>query len=381
MNKLSKKWLSSDRGFTQVMGAMIVKGRWILTLLVLVMIVLSVLSLFDWRDAALWSASSCMTSVYGFISNALRSPLYWLLFLTILMLLVIGVCNTMTNIYSLRKNETGITWCQILILIFVGIWLIGILCIIKIQKESGYFIIFGVVGTLMTWIFQDTIKGVVAFIHLRLNHLLYIDDWIQVPKLNVDGEVKRITLTTVTIYNWDTTTSSIPTSVLHNDHFVNLQRMTSGKTYGRQMLKTFILDTGWFHPLSAEEIESLKQRESVNAYLLDEDFKEGELNAHLFRLYLFHWLMNHPYVSQEPRLVVRWLEQKEAGMPLQVYAFIMEGGVVAFEWQQSQIIEHIIEALDWFGLQLYQSPSSYDVGNINNYLTEKELKSGKEETL
>lgn len=84
----------------------------------------------------------------------------------------------------------------------------------------------------MTWIFQDTIKGVVAFVHLRLNHLLYIDDWIQVPKLNVDGEVKRITLTTVTLYNWDTTTSSIPTSVLHNDHFINLQRMTDGKTYG-----------------------------------------------------------------------------------------------------------------------------------------------------
>lgn len=377
MNRLSKKWLSSDRGCTQVMGAMILKGRWGLTLLLLVMVALSLLSLHNWQNAAFLSASSCLTSIYGFISTALRSSWYWLVLLTLLMFLVIGVCNTMTNIYSLRKNETGITWCQIMILIFVGIWLIGLLCIIKIQKESGYFIIFGVLGTLMTWIFQDTIKGVVAFVHLRLNHLLYIDDWIQVPKLNVDGEVKRITLTTVTLYNWDTTTSSIPTSVLHNDHFINLQRMTDGKTYGRQMLKTFILNTGGFHPLTPEEIESLKQREEVKAYLLDEDFKVGELNAHLFRLYVFHWLMNHPYVSQEPRLVVRWLEQKETGLPLQIYGFIMEGGVLAYEWQQSQIIEHIVEALDWFGLQLYQSPSSHDVSN----LTEKVLMSRKEETL
>ena len=380
MNRLSKKWLSSDRGCTQVMGAMILKGRWGLTLLLLVMVALSLLSLHNWQNASFLSASSCLTSIYGFISTALRSSWYWLVLLTLLMFLVIGVCNTMTNIYSLRKNETGITWCQILILIFVGIWLIGLLCIIKIQKESGYFIIFGVLGTLMTWIFQDTIKGVVAFVHLRLNHLLYIDDWIQVPKLNVDGEVKRITLTTVTLYNWDTTTSSIPTSVLHNDHFINLQRMTDGKTYGRQMLKTFILDTGGFHPLTAEEIESLKQKKEVKAYLLDEDFKVGELNAHLFRLYVFHWLMNHPYVSQEPRLVVRWLEQKETGLPLQIYGFIMEGGVLAYEWQQSQIIEHIIEALDWFGLQLYQRPSSHDVSNIPNSLTEIVL-SRKEETL
>ncbi|MBR3492389.1 MAG: mechanosensitive ion channel [Bacteroidales bacterium] len=377
MNRLSKKWLSSDRGCTQVMGAMILKGRLGLTLLLLVMVALSLLSLHNWQNAAFLSASSCLTSIYGFISTALRSSWYWLVLLTLLMFLVIGVCNTMTNIYSLRKNETGITWCQIMILIFVGIWLIGILCIIKIQKESGYFIIFGVLGTLMTWIFQDTIKGVVAFVHLRLNHLLYIDDWIQVSKLNVDGEVKRITLTTVTLYNWDTTISSIPTSVLHNDHFINLQRMTDGKTYGRQMLKTFILDTGGFHPLTPEEIESLKQREEVKAYLLDEDFKVGELNAHLFRLYVFHWLMNHPYVSQEPRLVVRWLEQKETGLPLQIYGFIMEGGVLAYEWQQSQIIEHIVEALDWFGLQLYQRPSSHDVSN----LTEKVLMSRKEETL
>lgn len=377
MNRLSKKWLSSDRGCTQVMGAMILKGRWGLTLLLLVMVALSLLSLHNWQNAAFLSASSCLTSIYGFISTALRSSWYWLVLLTLLMFLVIGVCNTMTNIYSLRKNETGITWCQIMILIFVGIWLIGLLCIIKIQKESGYFIIFGVLGTLMTWIFQDTIKGVVAFVHLRLNHLLYIDDWIQVPKLNVDGEVKRITLTTVTLYNWDTTTSSIPTSVLHNDHFINLQRMTDGKTYGRQMLKTFILDTGGFHPLTAEEIESLKQKKEVKAYLLDEDFKVGELNAHLFRLYVFHWLMNHPYVSQEPRLVVRWLEQKETGLPLQIYGFIMEGGVLAYEWQQSQIIEHIVEASDWFGLQLYQRPSSHDVSN----LTEKVLMSRKEETL
>ena len=377
MNRLSKKWLSSDSGFTQVLGAMILKGRWGLTLLLLVMVALSLLSLHNWQNAAFLSASSCLTSIYGFISTALRSSWYWLVLLTLLMFLVIGVCNTMTNIYSLRKNETGITWCQIMILIFVGIWLIGLLCIIKIQKESGYFIIFGVLGTLMTWIFQDTIKGVVAFVHLRLNHLLYIDDWIQVPKLNVDGEVKRITLTTVTLYNWDTTTSSIPTSVLHNDHFINLQRMTDGKTYGRQMLKTFILDTGGFHPLTAEEIESLKQKKEVKAYLLDEDFKVGELNAHLFRLYVFHWLMNHPYVSQEPRLVVRWLEQKETGLPLQIYGFIMEGGVLAYEWQQSQIIEHIVEALDWFGLQLYQRPSSHDVSN----LTEKVLMSRKEETL
>lgn len=65
MKRLSKKWLSSDSGFTQVLGAMIVKGRWGLTLLVLVMIVLSLLSLFDWHNAAFLSASTSWLLLMG----------------------------------------------------------------------------------------------------------------------------------------------------------------------------------------------------------------------------------------------------------------------------------------------------------------------------
>ena len=81
--------------------------------------------------------------------------------------------------------------------------------------------------------------------------------------------------------------------------------------------------------------------------------------------------MNHPHVSQLPRLIVRWMEQKECGMPLQVYAFITDSSLPAFEWQQSQIIEHIIESMKWFGLRLYQSPSAYDVSNSNIFLSDK----------
>ena len=50
-------------------------------------------------------------------------------------------------------------------------------------------------------------------------------------------------------------------------------------------------------------------------------------------------------------------------MTLQVYAFIVDSSLVAFEWIQSQIIEHIVESMEWFGLRPYQSPSCYDVRN------------------
>jgi len=296
---------------------------------------------------------------------------YLLIGLTLLVMLAIMTCYTLTNIYVLSKKESRITWCQIFILIFIGLWIIGVLVIIDVKSNPRFAAALGIAGSILTWIFQDTVKGVATFIHLRLNNLLNIDDWIKIPKHNVDGTVTRVSLTTVTIYNWDTTTSTVPISILHSDHFINLQKMRKGKTYGRRMFKSFIIDTNWIHIMSSKEIAELRQSEHIREYLSEEDLVEGNTNAHIFRLYLYHWLMNHPHISQQPRLVVRWMEHAESGMPLQVYAFIIDSTVQEFEWQQSQIIEHIMESLMWFGLRLYQSPSAYDVSNSNIYLTKE----------
>ncbi|MBR1504311.1 MAG: mechanosensitive ion channel [Prevotella sp.] len=291
--------------------------------------------------------------------------------LTILLWIAIAVCRSLTNIFNLRRNEAGITWCQISILLAIGLWIVGFVIIFDMKNNPRIAAGFGILGTVISWIFQDTIKGVVAFIHLRLNNLLHIGDWIMVPSRNVDGEVKRVTLTTVTIYNWDTTTSSIPTGMLHSEHFQNLQNMMTGKTYGRKMSKCFIMDTGWFHNMSQTDLDELRNKGDVRDYLPEECMKCDVTNAQLFRQYLFYWLMNHHHISQLPRLIVRWQEQKESGLPLEVYAFITDSSLAAFEWQQSQIIEHIIESMAWFGLRLYQSPSAYDVSNSNVFLTDK----------
>ena len=291
--------------------------------------------------------------------------------LTLVLWLTIMICRTLTNIFSLRKKESAITWCQISILIAIGLWIVGFVIILDMKSHPRLSAGLGIAGSILTWIFQDTLKGVAAFIHLRVNHLLNIDDWIKIPSKKVDGQVVKVTLTTVTIYNWDTTTSSIPTSILHTDHFINLQNMMKGKTYGRRMFYTFVFDMGWIHPISKDGAEKLKNNKIITKYLPAEQIVEGMLNAKLFRKYLFHWLMNHPHVSQQPRLMVRWMEQMESGLPLQVYAFITDSDIVSFEQQQSLIIEHVVESLEWFELRLYQSPSAYDVSNGNIFISDK----------
>lgn len=355
-----KKLISSDKPFPQVLGA-----------------------LFKWRSGPFFMFL-LFTAASAGVSTVLAPGAYLqmgLLFvINLLAWLIIKVCRILTDIYNLRKNENGITACQITILVTMGLWLIGFVLIFDIHTNPKVATAIGIIGVVLTWIFQDTVKGIAAFINLRRNHLLNIGDWIQVPDLGVDGQVTRVTLTTVTLENWDTTTSTIPISALQSKHFMNFQNMSEGRTYGRQMKKTFIFDTGWIHPVSEDEAESLRScKHGISDYLPDNDIKVGVLNAQLYRTYLYHWLMNDKYVSQKPRLIVRWMDHKDSGMTLQVYAFITETNLAAFEWEQSRIIEHVLLSSEWFGMALYQSPSAYDVSNSNIFMADRPASYRKEE--
>lgn len=358
--KMYKRCISSDKPLLQIWGALL-----------------------QWRARAFWAFVLLIIPLSIGLSRILSPdsyvPCYFLLGLNLIVWLVIKVCQSMTNVYSLNKNDNGITICQIIILAAIGFWIIGFVLVFDIQNNGRMAAAIGIFGAVIGWIFQERVRGVVAFFHFRMHHLLNIGDWIKVPKLDVDGAVKKVTLTTVTLYNWDTTTSTIPISSLQSDHFVNLQNMADGKTYGRRMQKSFTLDTDSFRPITDDDVALFDSSGyGIREYLPESEIKPGTLNAHLYRLYLYHWLMNDPYVSHRPSLMVRWLDQNANGLVLQVYAFITEPASEAFEWQQSRIVEHILTSLAWFGLRIYQSPSAFDVMDCRLHITDKPGIPGKE---
>lgn len=282
------------------------------------------------------------------------------------------VITNLNKLYSLRKQESRITISQIILLAIFGICLTSIVFALGIKKDDNSFIIVSTFGAVLGWIFQDTIKSVAAFFYLRANGLLKIGDWIEVKSNGINGIVRSITLTTVQIENWDTTTSAFPVYILHAEHFKNNQRMLAGKTHRRQMARTFVIDTGWIHPLSDEETIYLRNNLDTDVCFKLSAIKKGELNIHAFRRYLYHWLMQHTHVCQQPRLFVTWKEQTSEGLPLHIHLFINDTKWEAFEWQQSEITEHVIQSLEMFNLQLYQSPSGYDASNNNIHITEDE---------
>ncbi len=372
----SKKWLASDNLLFQILGALTKRWWLVIALFIIVATILYflVIEKIDWSNFR-------FQTILHWIANYKHQLLIIFEFIisVVSLYLTIFVCNTLTNIFSLRKKETQITWCQICILFALGLWIISILLIFNITDKTINTAAFGILGSILAWIFQDTIRGVVAFIHLRLNNLLQIDDWIKVPKYDVDGKVTRVTLTNVTIYNWDTTTSTIPTSSLLSDHFINMQKMSEGKTYGRKMSLSFIMDTGSFYTLSKKDVDRFKTNSSIIKFLPQDETHEDMTNAQLYRLYIYHWLLRNQHVSQQPCLTVSWKKHTESGITLHMNGFITDSSATAFEWQQSLIIEHVFQSLEWFGLRLYQSPSSYDTSSSTIYIADKPLTKRTEE--
>lgn len=282
------------------------------------------------------------------------------------------VVTSLNQVFSLRRQETRITISQILLLAVFGLCAGTAVWALDIDKNSNGYVIISSMGVILGWIFQDTIKSVVAFFYLRANGLLRIGDWIELESKGINGIVRSITLTTVQLENWDTTTSAFPVYLLHAEHFKNKQRMLEGRTHGRLMQRTLVVDAAWVRQMSEDDKGYLYDHLPTDEAFRYEMLKTDGPNLQFFRRYVHHYLMQHTHVCQYPRLFVGWRDQTAEGITLQLYAFLTDTAWDAFEWQQSAIIEHILSVLPMFHLRLYQRPSGYDAHHTSVSFTHTE---------
>lgn len=259
--------------------------------------------------------------------------------------------------------------CGLLVFLWICVW-----CAIN-QKPSNMLAWLAGASVLLTWIFQDAFKNVVAFVTLMMNKTLHLGDWIIVDKYGIDGEVKDISLTSVSIKNWDNTMSSISTHSLLDTHLQNLENVVSNKTLGRRLMRSFLVNVHSVHSLSSTELISLKQslrdiNEEKFVSVIEEAEEQGLLlNIYLFRRYLEDWLLDDENksvpISREPKFAVRFLEVTPNGLPMQVYAFTSAVGWSEFERVQTLIAEHIVGTIGLFNLRLFQNPAGADTNRIS----------------
>ncbi len=313
--------------------------------------------------------------------------LFYQVFHIYVIILVVWICRslirTTRNYLKTRPtfNDKPLESFSQVIMIFV--WLIGLMFIFSVltgESVIGFAISLGAASAVILLIFKDTILGFVASIQVSVNDIVRIGDWITFEKYGADGTVTEINLATVRVQNWDNTFTTIPTYSLISDSFQNWRGMLESP--GRRIKRSLYIKQNSVKFLTAEDLEKLKKISLIAPYL---DNRQAEIekynqshnidkslpingrnqtNLGVFRKYADSYLHEHSAVHKEMYIIVRHQAPTAQGIPLEVLCFSRDKRWENFEYISADIFDHLIAAIPFFGLQLFEAPSGDDLRGL-----------------
>lgn len=266
-------------------------------------------------------------------------------------------------------------------------WVFGVLSAIAIItgiEFIEFITTIGAASAVIILVFKDTIMGFVASIQVSINDMVRIGDWITFEKYGADGDVTEINLSTVKVQNFDRTITTIPTYALISDSFKNWRGMEDSN--GRRIKRSLNINLDSIHYLSEKEIHDFKKIQSITAYLeirqadIDDYNKKNNINKELllngrnltnigvFRKYIETYIENHSGTNKEMMIMVRQLAPEAHGIPLEIYTFSSDKRWKNYEYIMSDIFDHIIAAVPYFNLEIFELPSNSSFINFKEKL-------------
>lgn len=317
---------------------------------------------------------------FGPFARISRHVIYSFIVITIVLSIFRGI-DVMVQVYNRYDFAKGrpIKGVMQIVKFFIGCF--GAAIIVTVFDSNITASVFlgsiGGLSAVIMLIFRDSILGFVAGIQLSTGQLLSIGDWLEMPKYNADGEVVDISLTKITVRNWDKTYTNIPAHKFLDDSFKNWQGMSEAG--GRRIKRSILIDVSTIGFLTAEQIEDLSKIDLIRDYIQEKTSKVRAFNeAHkvdesvvangrrltnigTLRVYIESYLKENPNVySTEFTLMVRQLPATETGVPLEIYCFSKDIAWVNYEGIQADIFDHIFAVVPMFGLRVFQQPSGND---------------------
>ena len=240
----------------------------------------------------------------------------------------------------------------------------------------------GAISAVIILVFKDTIMGFVASIQVSINDMVRIGDWITFEKYGADGDVIEINLATVKVQNFDKTITTIPTYALISDSFKNWRGMTSSG--GRRIKRALNIKQEGVKYLTDDEVNKLKEIQLISSYL---ETKQGDIQSYnssnsinkdlllngrnltnlgVFRKYIDVYLHNHSAINKDMMIMARQLAPTTQGIPLEIYAFSSDKRWENYEYIMSDIFDHLIAALPYFNLEIFELPSNSSFRNITH---------------
>lgn len=277
--------------------------------------------------------------------------------------IIITACNFLValvqaifGLFVHHKEDKALSLAGIRQTFEIVIWIIGIILIIAIiiDRDPLHLLAgLGAAATVMMFVLQDTIKGLVAGIQLTFQDMLRVGDWIAMPSRDTDGVVIEITLNTVKVRNWDNTITTLPPYALLSESFRNWRGMKEGD--GRRFRCCLRVNVNTIALLPAAKVREYVQQGMLPQSALGR--AESVTNLEVFRHVMEQQLRHDPDINPNMTLMVRHLPAGTEGIPIELYAFTRTKEWVDFEHIQARLLEYAYSVLPQFGLRPYQRSS------------------------
>lgn len=308
-------------------------------------------------------------TVYGIVNLILQ-----LFFVFNILMIIRSLLKSVEARYSKNNKKTSIKGLIQAVMMLLNIITVIIVFSILLGKEvSSILTGLGAASAILMLIFKDSIIGFVSGIQLATNDMVRLGDWIEIPASGVDGEVIDIAMISVKVQNWDNTIVSVPAYDLISKSFKNWRGMSEKGI--RRIKRSVIIDMNSIKYCTPEMLERFRNYEYMDDYITKTQKDIEEFNAKhekntsliingrqqsnigVFRMYVLRYLQNNPKVSKKGTLMVRQLQSTENGIPIEVYVFTNTSAWLSYEDIQSDIFDHIIAAVPYFDLRIYQRSS------------------------
>lgn len=303
-----------------------------------------------------------------------------ILFVVVITLLCRSIIRTVRDYAKTKPNladkpiDSYTQVASIILYFFAGVIIFSALT----GKDPVKFLVsLGAASAILMLVFKDTIMGFVASIQVSTNDMVRVGDWIEMAKFGADGTVLEINLSTVKVQNFDKTITTIPTYLLISDSFKNYRGMqVSG---GRRIKRSINIKMSSIRFLEPSEINELKKIQLLKPYIEERQKEIDEYNINtnadqsmpingrrmtnigLFRAYVLRYTQQNPNIHKEYHLMVRHLQPTEHGLPIELYMFTNNTLWAFYETVMADIFDHVLAAVDYFHLEVFELPSSDDV--------------------
>ena len=299
----------------------------------------------------------------------LQNALYCVVDIWIVVSVLLFINSLLIAFYELLEQRPGLQGrpirgllqtCQV-ILILIGV----ILIVAILMNESPAILLtgLGASAAVISFIFKDSLMGLIAGVQLSVNNMLKVGDWIEMPSRDIDGVVEEVTLTTIKIRAWNNTLQTIPPYVLISEPFDNWQAMFS--TGGRRIKRSVNVDITSIAFADDALIERLRNNEITRDLMngVATESLEGVrfTNVDLYARCVNRFIDRHPRVNHKMLSMVRQLQPTECGLPIEMYFFTADVRWVQHEHLQTEIVSHVLAIAPLFDIRIYQAPNTLDI--------------------